>query len=89
MIVQLVEMRNPCQSCIIVSDLMIGLFERIKADYPDVDFVITILDRPEDIRKVVGLEIEMFPAVLIDDEQVSCGNILHKRQLKAYIDIRR
>jgi hypothetical protein len=89
MIVQLVEMKNPCQSCIIVSDLMINLFERIKPEYPDVDFVITILERPEDARKVDGLEIDLFPAILIDKEQITAGNILHKRQLKGYIDVRR
>jgi hypothetical protein len=68
---------------------MISLFERIKPEYPDVDFVITIIEKPEDILKVKGLEVEIFPAILIDDEQITCGNILHRRQLKAYIDIRR
>ncbi|MDD2262125.1 MAG: hypothetical protein PHY13_05305 [Clostridia bacterium] len=53
------------------------------------DFVITILDRPEDARKVDGLEIDLFPAILIDKEQITAGNILHKRQLKGYIDVRR
>ncbi len=89
MVVQLVEMKNPCQSCIIVSDLMISLFEKIKPDYSDVEFVIKVIEKPGDISKIPGLEVEMFPAVLIDDEQITCGNILHKRQLKAYIDIRR
>ena len=89
MTVQLVEMKNPCQSCIIVSDLMISLFEKFKPEYPDVDFIITIIEKPEEIRKIQGLEVEIFPAVLINDEQITCGNILHRRQLKSYIDIRR
>ena len=59
MTVQLVEMKNPCQSCIIVSDLMISLFERIKPEYPDVDFV-NIIKKPEDLLKLIGLRLKYF-----------------------------
>jgi hypothetical protein len=89
MVVKLVTMKNPCQACLIISDLMVGLFEKISTDYNDVDFSVVKLERPEDLYKIPGLVIEKLPAVIIDDEQVSCGSILHKRQLKEYIEIRR
>jgi hypothetical protein len=82
-------MKNPCQACMITSDLMVGLFEKISANYNDVDFSVVILERPEELCKTPGLVMEKLPAVIINDEQVSCGNVLHRRQLKEYIEIRR
>ena len=89
MVVRLVTMKNPCQACMIVSDLMVGLFDKISAQYNDVEFLVIMLERPEELCKIPGLVMEKLPAVIINDEQVSCGNVLHRRQLKEYIEIRR
>jgi len=87
MTVTLVTMAHPCQACFIAANLLEGLFIRLAADEPSVKWEIITLNHPRELKTVDGLEVERLPAVLIDGEQVSAGNVLHKRQLMEYLKL--
>ena len=89
MTVTLVTPENPCSSCQIAAELMRGLILKLTAEISDAEFTTIYVKHPRDLRGVNGLEVERLPAVLIDGEQISAGNIMHRRQLLAEIEARR
>jgi hypothetical protein len=81
-------MVNPCGACLIASDLLVGLFEKMSAELPDIKWEYIYISHPREFRAVEGLEVEKMPAVLIDGEQITAGEVLHKRRLMAEIEAR-
>jgi len=89
MIVRLITPAHPCSACLMVDSLLRGLFEKISPEFEDVDFRVEVLNHPKEYPSVGGLEVERLPAIIIDGEQVTAGNLLHKRQLIKMIEQRR
>ena len=88
MLIRLVTMANPCTACMIVDNLLRVLLQKTVADLDGVALSIEELQHPRDCVGVVGLEVEKLPAILIDDEQITAGNLLHRRQLLQIIESR-
>ena len=81
-------MANPCSACLIIDNLMRGLIYKTAEAMEDVEFIVEELRHPSECAGVAGLEVEKLPAVLIDDEQITAGGLLHRRQLVKMIEAR-
>ena len=87
MVIKLVTMANPCTACMIIDNLLRDLLHRTVEQLVlgglglDIDLEIVELLHPRECAGVAGLEVEKLPAILIDDEQITAGSLLHRRQL--------
>ena len=81
-------MAHPCSACFIADGLMRGLIMKVAGQYADVEARVETLSHPRELAGVEGLEVEKLPALIIGDEQVTAGGILHRRQLAKLIDER-
>ena len=92
MVIKLVTMANPCTACMIIDNLLRDLLRRTVEQLAfggqglDIDLVIEELHHPRECVGVAGLEVEKLPAILIDDEQITAGSLLHRRQLTQLIE---
>ena len=87
--VSLVTPQNPCSACSIAAELMRGMFEKMTGQYPDIEFTVSYVIHPRELRGIKGLEVERLPAVVIDGEQITAGGIMHRRQLLVEIEARK
>ena len=55
---------------------------------PGVELIIEVLNHPAECAGVAGMEVEKLPAVFINDEQITAGGLLHRRQLIKLIESR-
>ena len=92
MLIRLITMANPCSACFMTDNLLRALIkkvaEQMKAENKNIEFEIEILNHPRECAGIAGLEIEKLPAVIIDDEQITAGGLLHRRQLIKMIEMR-
>jgi len=86
--ITLVRLKNPCNACIIVGRLLIESIERACRERPDVEFTETELADIRDAAKVPGVEIERFPAILLNGEQVTAGSMITPRELLKLMESR-
>ncbi|MDR0287725.1 MAG: thioredoxin family protein [Clostridiales bacterium] len=82
----MVSFDYPCTACLITENLVLDVLNRVKRDI-DFDIKIVKLERPSEVSKVEGLEVEKFPALFLNGEQISAGNIIGYRELKALLEM--
>ena len=85
MSVCLVTLKQPCTACIITCGLAEEIIEKVKRRSGDFAFSKIELKKSSEAGSVEGLEIEKFPAVIIDGEQVTAGTLPHPNMLKEMI----
>lgn len=83
--VVLVTLEQPCTACIITCNLTEEIIIKLRKRNGDFPFRIVRLKHIKEIKDVAGLEVEKFPAVIIDGEQVTAGTFPHPDMLKYYI----
>ena len=79
--INVVMLQNPCSACFIIGGLVKEMFDRLqkKIDYIDVEY--RLLENLKDIHSIEGLEVENFPAIIINKEQITAGTIPNKREI--------
>ncbi len=85
MTIKLVTMVHPCTACVIIDGLIKEIFAKLKAEYPDVEFITLRLDHPDKLKTVPGLEVEKLPAILVDGEQITAGSLPRRKELAEII----
>ncbi|MBZ4646445.1 MAG: Thioredoxin domain [Clostridia bacterium] len=83
--VKVVSLKEPCTACIIIDGLIKEILAKIQKEYNNVEVEIIELEHPKQAHLVKGLEVEKFPAILINDEQVTAGSLPSKQQLISMI----
>lgn len=78
---KVVSLKYPCTACLMVYQTVRESIGRILADYEGLEVEYIELENLKNIHQIDGLEVEKFPAVLINDEQVTAGSIITKCQL--------
>ena len=78
---KVISMKYPCTACLIVFQTVKESVERVLADFEGLEVEYIELEDLKDLHRLEGLEVEKFPALLINGEQVTAGSILSKRQL--------
>lgn len=74
-------LQEPCSACFIINGLVREIFDKLerKMDFIDVKYV--VLENLKNLHNIEGLEVESFPAVIINGEQVTAGTIPDKREI--------
>lgn len=83
--VVLITLEQPCTACLITCGLTEEIIKKVRDRYGDFDFEIVRLAHLKELRNVQGLEVEKFPAVIINGEQVTAGSFPRPELLKHYI----
>ncbi|WP_291632868.1 thioredoxin family protein [Clostridium sp.] len=79
--INVVMLQNPCSACFILDGLVREIFDKLqtKLDYIDVEY--KELENLKNIHSLQGLEVERFPAIIINGEQITAGTIPDKREM--------
>jgi len=85
--ITLVSLKDPCTSCNIIYGLVKETLEKVQKEYNNVELKFVELDHIKKAAEVEGLEVEKFPAVLINNEQITAGSLLTKRQLVSILQL--
>jgi hypothetical protein len=83
--ITIVTLSQPCSACYITEGLVREMFNKFKKEFPFIDIEYIILDNLREVANIEGIEIEKFPAVLIDGEQVTAGSVPDKNQIIKFI----
>lgn len=86
-IVKLVSLKDPCSACVIIDGLLKEMLIKIQKEMDNVQVEIIELNNLNQVHSIKGLEVEKFPAVLINDEQVTAGSLPSRQQLIAMIKL--
>ena len=78
--IQVVTLKEPCTACSIIEGLIRDMLKKLKSQY-NMEVVNTILQHPREAFAVEGLEVEKFPALLINGEQITAGSLPQPDQL--------
>lgn len=84
--VKLVTLNEPCNACIIISNLIKEMFTYLERELPAVTFEVIELDHIKKIKNIEGIEVEKMPIILINDEQVTAGSLPNRKYLKQLIE---
>lgn len=73
--ITLIELKQPCTACLITGNLIKEMLDKIKKrlDYVKVEYI--ELDNLKDIHSIEGLEVEKFPALIVNHEQFTAGSL--------------
>ncbi|HEX7713423.1 MAG TPA: hypothetical protein VF531_05330 [Bacillota bacterium] len=85
---QLISLRDPCTACGITKNLQLEILDRMAQVNKTVALEEIMLDHPREANRVEGLEVEKFPALLIDGEQISAGSLIPRAQLEQLVQSR-
>ncbi|SHF87146.1 Thioredoxin domain-containing protein [Caldanaerobius fijiensis DSM 17918] len=87
--IQLVYLKEPCTACVIIGDAIKEILDKVQKECSyegiEVDIEMLELEDLKQVRFIEGLEVEKFPALLINGEQITAGNIPSKKQLMTTI----
>lgn len=84
--VQVVSLAQPCTACVITCGLVKEILEKLRKTHLNFELELVELEHIRDAASVEGLEVETFPAIIIDGEQVTAGSLPDRNMLKAYIN---
>jgi hypothetical protein len=79
--INVVILQNPCSACFIMAGLVREMFDKLQKRIGYIDVEYTELENLKNLHSVEGLEVESFPAIIINGEQVTAGTIPDKREI--------
>lgn len=82
----LVRLAKACSSCAIVENLVREAVGRVRAEIPELDVSEHVVDSPREIAGVPNLEVERFPALILEGEQITAGSIITPRDLRRLVE---
>lgn len=80
--IKVISLKYPCNACQIVYQAVKEVIEKVLPAFEGAKVEYLELENLKGIHEITGLEVEKFPAVLINDEQMTAGSIITKRQLE-------
>lgn len=80
--VKLVSLNEPCSACVIITDLIRGMFKELEKELTEVTFKVQILEHIKELKDIKGVEVEKMPIILLNDEQITAGSLPNKRYIK-------
>ena len=86
--VDIVFLEEPCSACLIIFNLIKEIMERLKGKYNFLEVNYIEIKKLEDLHSIKGLEVEKFPAIIIDGEQISAGTIPDIGEIEKIISLK-
>lgn len=82
----MITLEYPCTACIIIDGLLKEVLQKVKNTVPEVDTELIILKHPKELYDIEGIEVEKFPILMLDGEQISAGSLLTPKQIAKLIN---
>ncbi len=86
--VDIVFLEEPCSACLIIFNFIKEIMERLKGKYNFLEVNYIEIKKLEDLHSIKGLEVEKFPAIIIDGEQISAGTIPDIGEIEKIISLK-
>ncbi|HOP56200.1 MAG TPA: thioredoxin family protein [bacterium] len=86
--IDIVFLEEPCSACLIIFNLIKEIMERLKGKYDFLEVNYIEIKKLEDLHSIKGLEVEKFPAIIIDGEQISAGTIPDIGEIEKIISLK-
>lgn len=83
--IDVVSLSEPCSACNIIYGLVKEIMEKLKERYNFLDVNYIEIKNLKDIYFIEGLEVEKFPAIIINGEQITAGTIPDIKNLERII----
>jgi len=79
--INVVVLQNPCSACFIIDGFVRELFNKLKMKMDFIDVEYNELENLKNLHSIEGLEVENFPAIIINGEQITAGTIPDRREI--------
>lgn len=79
--VNVVILKDPCSACSIIGGLIKEMFTGLQKEMDFINVKYTELPDLKDLHSIDGLEVEKFPAIIINGEQITAGTIPDKKEI--------
>jgi len=86
--IDIVFLEEPCSACLIIFNLIKEIMERLKGKYDFLEVNYIEIKKLEDLHLVEGLEVEKFPAIIIEGEQIFAGTIPDIGEIEKIISLK-
>lgn len=83
--INIVFLRDSCSACNIIYGLVKEIMNKLKERYNFLDINYVEVKNLRDLYSIKGLEVEKFPAIIINGEQITAGNIPDIKELEKII----
>ena len=84
---KMVTLKEPCTACVILDGLLKEMLEKLRKKNGNIEVEIVELDHIRDVYDIEGVEVEKFPLLLINGEQVTAGTLPSQRRLMEIINL--
>lgn len=80
-----VTLKEPCSACVILNNLIREIMTKLQRELNNIDIHYIELSNLTKVHEIKGLEVEKFPAIIVNDEQISAGELPDINYLKSAI----
>lgn len=79
--VNIVTLKDPCSACFILGGLVRETFDSLQKEMDFIDVEYTELKDLKNLHNIEGLEVESFPAIIINGEQITAGTVPDRKEI--------
>lgn len=79
--VNIVVLKDPCSACFILGGLVKEIFDKLQKEMDFIDVEYTELQDLKNLHLIEGLEVEKFPAIIINGEQITAGTMPDRKEI--------
>ena len=79
--INVVVLQDPCSACFIIGGLVKEMFNKLEKEMDFIDVKYTELEDLKNLHDIEGLEVESFPAIIINGEQITAGTVPNKKEV--------
>lgn len=73
--INIITLKEPCTACVILNNVSFEIIDKLKVKYKDIVVNHIELENLKMAHKIKGLEVEKFPAIIVNGEQISAGTV--------------
>ncbi len=73
--ITIVTLKEPCSACLILNNLVKEIMAKLQKKFDNLDIQYVEFSNLAMIHEIEGLEVEKFPAIIVNGEQVTAGEL--------------
>jgi hypothetical protein len=85
--ITLISLEQPCSACLIIEGHINEMLAKLEKRQCGIEIQHIIIPDLKNVHSIEGLEVEKFPALIIDGEQITAGELPKIEQLLKIINL--
>lgn len=73
--ITIVTLKEPCSACLILNNLVKEIMAKLQKKFDNLDIQYVEFSNLARIHEIEGLEVEKFPAIIVNNEQITAGEL--------------